>query len=304
MVQSEVDLLGLGDIITPSKVQEVPPNSRLHNNDLVPIPFEQALVPIPEPRIGHWTISPDRSMLLTQASQRHDILTHYDGNIGKVHHIENKGNASESFYKQQEAQNNIFAPDTHSKEHSLEYLGNKSFAPPPTLPPNTRGSTFDFTSLGDRRENKMDLPNMEKVLHSGRILGRISFKSLVMKNWKELFWIVYDYSQIIFFRCKEDYFEWAMNSHLEPSERDQLIKLSIDFERIMSHTGIRGYQCTVLKKKNYRCGVLHQFKVDSMTSFGPSLVAAFGSRSREDALQLHIIFKEMMKQSQDLRRGK
>jgi hypothetical protein len=302
MVQGEVDLLGLEDVRIPGNVNA---SSSYHrDNDLVPIPFESALVPISESRIGHWTLSPNQTSTLTQASQSQDILMQYDGRAGYRHHIDNKGNAAESFNKEQETPSNSFTPTTQANTRLSQYLGNQSFSPPPTMPTNLGVSNFDFVSLGTRREDKMDLPQIEKVLHSGRILGRISLKSLVMKNWKELFWIVYGHSQIIFFRCKEDYFEWVLNPYLGPTQRDQLVKLSIDFERDISPTGIKGYQCTVLKKKNYRCGDLHQFKVDSMTSFGPSLVAAFGSRSREDSLQLHIILKELMKQGQELRRGK
>lgn len=302
-MKGEVDLLGLDDIRIQSNENQ--PSSYHRDDDLIPIPFNRALIPISEPRIGHWTLSPNQtSTSLAQVSQSQDILMQYDGKNEYRHQIGNKGITTESYNKEHESQDKRFALTTHTNENFPKYLGNQNFAPPPSLPTNSRVSNFDFTSLGDRREAKIDVPQIENVLHSGRILGRISLKSLLTKNWKELFWIVYGHSQIIFFRCKEDYFEWALNTYLGPTQRDQLVKFSIDFERDVSLTGIKGYQCTVLKKKNYRCGGLHQFKVDSMTSFGPSLVAAFGSRSREDAMQLHIILKELMKQCQELRRGK
>ena len=41
----------------------------------------------------------------------------------------------------------------------------------------------------------------------------------------------------------------------------------------------------------------YQFKIDSMTTLGPSLVGAFASKDKHDAMQLHTLLQAMMQRS-------
>lgn len=295
MVEQEVDLLGLDNLFDSNNGTNP---SNLQNNIIVPIPFKNALVPVPEPRIGQWTTSPNTYQSSTPPFPIQDILLRFNENKNQ-NDIEHDKSTSQEL----RGQNHQMIPIAISNQHMNHYLGNKSFAPPPLLPPNISVPRFDFTTMDQNDERDATLPRLENVLHSGRIMGRVSLKSLVTKNWKELFWIVYQPANFICFRCKEDYFDWLLNSQLESTERSKLVKLHVDFQRDPS-SGIRGYQSTDIKKKTYRCGALHQFKLDSMTSFGPSLIAAFGSRSHEDAHQLHILLKELTRDTHIIRRGK
>jgi hypothetical protein len=41
----------------------------------------------------------------------------------------------------------------------------------------------------------------------------------------------------------------------------------------------------------------HQFKIDAMTLYGPSLVGAFASSDKEEIMKLHLLLSEMMRKS-------
>jgi len=83
-------------------------------------------------------------------------------------------------------------------------------------------------------------------------------------------------------------------------EREKRVKLKIDVEKDLA--GVKGYQITKVGEKNYRKGgLISQFKVDGMTSLGPSLVGAFGSTDSIQTSQLHSFLKEMIKSSSSSR---
>ena len=174
-------------------------------------------------------------------------------------------------------------------------LDDRTFCPPPPLPTQNNLVSFDFFA---ERDADFSLPSFERVMHAGKVLSRISIRSLITRSWREVFWIIYGTHQLIFFRCMRDYEEWLLNPCLSEAERMLLIKLKIDFEKDLSVTGIRGYQYTDVKPKSYRRrGILFQFKVDSMTSYGPSLVGAFASSDQKEIKKLQCLFYEMMKRS-------
>ena len=134
-------------------------------------------------------------------------------------------------------------------------LDDRTFAPPPPLPTQDNLVRFDF--MAERQANTSLLPSFEKVMHSGKVLSRISITSLITKKWKEMFWIIYGINCFIVFRSKKDYEEWLLNPYLSEAERKLLIKLKVDFEKDLSVTGVRGYKTTEVSMKQYRvCGVL------------------------------------------------
>jgi hypothetical protein len=129
-------------------------------------------------------------------------------------------------------------------------LDDRTFAPPPHLP--TKKNLVRFEFMAEREANVSLLPSFEKVMHSGKVLSRISIKSLITKKWKEVFWIIYGSSCLIVFRTTKDYEEWLLNPYLSETERQLLIKFKMDFEKDLSVTGIRGYKSTEARKKYYR----------------------------------------------------
>lgn len=95
------------------------------------------------------------------------------------------------------------------------------------------------------------LPDFDQVHHSGYVLARISFRTILIKKWKQCFWVTYGTNQILFFRSSSDFEDWLTNPYLSQPQRDFLVKLKVDFEGDMFKQGVRGYQVTTQRLKNY-----------------------------------------------------
>ena len=101
------------------------------------------------------------------------------------------------------------------------------------------------------------LPDQEKITHSGSILSRISLRSIFFKSWKPVVWITYGPYAIYFFRSNSDLEAWAMNPYLSQGQRDFLVKLKIDFVNDLNKAGVRSYEATALKYKQYKSEMLY-----------------------------------------------
>ena len=95
------------------------------------------------------------------------------------------------------------------------------------------------------------LPNFEEVTHSGYVLSRISFRTILIKKWKQTFWVSYGKNEILFFRSSADFEDWISNPYLSQGQRDFLVKLRVDFVEDLYKQNVRGYQVTNLRLKNY-----------------------------------------------------
>lgn len=95
------------------------------------------------------------------------------------------------------------------------------------------------------------LPDFEKVTHSGYVLSRISFRTILIKKWKQTFWVSYGTNQVLFFRSSADFEDWVSNPYLSQAQRDFLVKLKVDFVEDLYKQSVRGYQCTPQRLKNY-----------------------------------------------------
>lgn len=183
-------------------------------------------------------------------------------------------------------------------------LGNANIAPPPEFPieKDYTQSLFHVEET-DRVDDNMPPPSFDLIQHSGYCLARISFRTLLMKKWKQVFWICYgdiDHEHenslsLLFFKTKEIFEDWIMNPHLNSSQREKMVKLRVDFNNIADERlGVKGYQVSALKMKRYSSGgLLHQFKLDRWMDNGPSIAAAFGSESQKESEELHMIMREM-----------
>ena len=90
------------------------------------------------------------------------------------------------------------------------------------------------------------------LVHSGFVLCRISFRSILLKKWKQSFWVQHGPTSLLFFRSKADFDEWINNPYLNNSQRDFLVKLHIDFLGDMTKVNVRGYQVTHVRMKAYK----------------------------------------------------
>ena len=73
------------------------------------------------------------------------------------------------------------------------------------------------------------LPKAELVRHKGFVLSRISFRTIVMKKWKQTFWVQYGPHTMLWFRSQADFDDWLNNPYLLQAERNFLIKLAVNF---------------------------------------------------------------------------
>lgn len=174
-------------------------------------------------------------------------------------------------------------------------LDDPMFAPPPSppinmgIPDNTKDTPITST-----------LPSYSMVKHSGNILARISLKSIFLKKWRHIFWISYGDHNVLFFRSRTDFNEWATNPYLTDAERMNLVKLQIDLKNDVLQPGVRCYRATSVCKKAYgRWGLMHTFKLEQWMYYGPIIVGAFASSNRRESRSLLIILKEMIKREKN-----
>ena len=94
---------------------------------------------------------------------------------------------------------------------SNNVLDNPNVAPPPEMV-----STCAHQSIS-RFHNIVGLPSYTKICHSGFIMTRFDKTSLLIRKWRQTFWIFYD-NGLHFFQSKED-FKWLMNKFVKSYEK-------------------------------------------------------------------------------------
>jgi len=137
------------------------------------------------------------------------------------------------------------------------------------------------------------LPDYESITHAGYILSRISFRTILMKKWKQCFWITYGQSSILFFRSHSDFDDWLTNPYLTKNQRNFLIKLKLDLVKDLDNDNVKGYQCTKIMLKAYRNQILNQFKLERLMYYGSTVAAAFASPEKKEAKLLHSVIIEI-----------
>jgi hypothetical protein len=98
------------------------------------------------------------------------------------------------------------------------------------------------------------LPNLDDIVSSGHVLSRISFRTIVLKRWKQTYWVQYGPHTLLLFRSLADYQDWLTNPYHTAKMRDYLIKLKIDFCKDLLEPGVMGYQITQANRKGYERG--------------------------------------------------
>jgi len=121
------------------------------------------------------------------------------------------------------------------------------------------------------------LPKSEMVRKTGYILSRISFRTIVMKKWKQSFWVQYGPHTMLWFRSESDFDDWLNNPYHTQAQRNFLIKLAVNFAHDLYKPNVRGYQVTQCRTKSYGAKLVRQFKLERWMDYGPTIAAAFGS---------------------------
>jgi hypothetical protein len=127
-------------------------------------------------------------------------------------------------------------------------LEDPKFAP---KPPAVHGLSQALALSAHAPPGASRLPNFDEVSHSGYVLSRISFRTILIKKWKQTFWVTYGKSQVLFFRSSADFEDWISNPYLSQGQRDFLVKLKVDLLEDVLKQNVRGYQVTNMRLKNY-----------------------------------------------------
>lgn len=173
-------------------------------------------------------------------------------------------------------------------------LDDPKFAP---KPPAVHGLANAQALAQHAPPGSSTLPDFDLVTHSGYVLARISFRTILIKKWKQSFWITYGGNQVLFFRSSADFEDWISNPYLSQAQRDFLVKLRIDFVEDVHKQSVKGYQLTPQRLKNYNNKMLHQFKLERWMDYGPTIAAAFASPNEREVRNLRTVFTELKKKS-------
>eukprot|EP00531_Pseudo-nitzschia_arenysensis_P017738 CAMPEP_0116127224 /NCGR_PEP_ID=MMETSP0329-20121206/6733_1 /TAXON_ID=697910 /ORGANISM="Pseudo-nitzschia arenysensis, Strain B593" /LENGTH=586 /DNA_ID=CAMNT_0003621323 /DNA_START=50 /DNA_END=1810 /DNA_ORIENTATION=+ len=140
------------------------------------------------------------------------------------------------------------------------------------------------------------LPKAELVGKKGYVLSRISFRTIVMKKWKQSFWVQYGGHTMLWFRNEQDFNDWLNNPYHTQMQRNFLIKLAINFVHDLYKPNVRGYQVTQCRTKPYGNNkVIRQFKLERWMDYGPTIAAAFGSYDSKEVDACREAIVECMK---------
>ena len=139
------------------------------------------------------------------------------------------------------------------------------------------------------------LPNAELVRKKGFVLSRISFRTIVMKKWKQSFWVQYGPHTMLWFRSDSDFNDWLNNPYHNQAQRNFLIKLAVNFVHDLYKPSVRGYQVTQSRTKTYGSKMIRQFKLERWMDYGPTIAAAFGSYNPKEVDDLRQAIVECMR---------
>ena len=131
---------------------------------------------------------------------------------------------------------------------------NDDIAPPP--PPTPGRQHAEYLSQTSAPPGASPLPLPSLVRHSGYVLSRISFRTILLRKWKQTFWIQYGPTQLLFFRTHADYQDWLNNPYHSQQARDFLVKLRVDFVSDLKKPSVMGYQVTQIRRKPYGRNVM------------------------------------------------
>ena len=130
---------------------------------------------------------------------------------------------------------------------------NADIAPPPPMPPGRENAEFLSRNQG---QITSPLPRPSLVLHAGYVLARISFRTVLLRKWKQTFWIQYGPTQLLFFRSYSDFGDWLNNPYHSAKAREYLVKLRVDFVSDLKKKSVMGYQVTQIRRKPYGKNVM------------------------------------------------
>ena len=147
------------------------------------------------------------------------------------------------------------------------------------VPPESPVNKYSQLLAQNAPAGAAPLPKGDLIVKSGFVLSRISFRTIMMKKWKQCFWVQYGPHTMLWFRSHADFNDWLNNPYLTQNQRNYLIKLAVNFVHDLYKPNVRGYQVTQPRSKAYGRKVLKQFKLERWMDYGPTIAAAFASQN-------------------------
>mmetsp|Transcript_12994 Transcript_12994/g.18621 ORF Transcript_12994/g.18621 Transcript_12994/m.18621 type:complete len:642 (-) Transcript_12994:116-2041(-) len=203
----------------------------------------------------------------------------------------NNNNTNSNNHERRKADGEYYGRNHHQPSTSTstssslpQYDKNADIAPPPPITPARPHAEYLAKQTSSSRTGSSatsPLPKPNLVVHSGYVLSRISFRTVLMRKWKQTFWIQYGPTQLLFFRTFSDYEDWLNNPYHTQKARDFLVKLRVDFVSDLKKTSVMGYQVTQIRRKPYGKNVMLHFKLERWMDYGPTIAAAFAAREEE-----------------------
>lgn len=192
-----------------------------------------------------------------------------------------------------------YALETYNHEAQQQQLANggapTEMVPFQAQPEMHHVNKYSSVLANTAPEDAAPLPQGEKVLKSGYVLSRISFRTILLKKWKQTYWVQYGPHTMLWFRSHADFDDWLNNPYHTQQQRNFLIKLAVNFVHDLYKPNVRGYQVTQARSKQYKKKFLRQFKLERWMDYGPTIAAAFASHDPKEVDELRQAIVECMR---------
>mmetsp|Transcript_33468 Transcript_33468/g.49232 ORF Transcript_33468/g.49232 Transcript_33468/m.49232 type:complete len:265 (+) Transcript_33468:66-860(+) len=152
--------------------------------------------------------------------------------------------------------------------------------PPTTSFPNSPRRThktlrYSLMLAETAPDNASPLPNADDILACGFVLARLSVRTIMMKKWKQTYWVQYGPTSLLIFRSVIDCEDWLTNPYHTQKMRDFLVKGRFDFSGGSGKLNGLKYLVTQTKTKSQgRLDNMSQFKLERIKEFGAAIVVA------------------------------
>ena len=104
----------------------------------------------------------------------------------------------------------------------------------------------------DIPKNASPLPEESDIGENGYASTRMSIKRKISKEWRLIYYAVFNFSSLYIFRSKEDFEDWKENPYHNQEERNFLVKYQFNFlQEFMNDKKLKGYKQTEIRKKVY-----------------------------------------------------
>jgi len=251
------------------KIPFPPPPPQSQEFSLAPPPQQQQYQAPPQAPQG-FSVAPETQIVLAQAPQQYQKQQQQEQQM-TYSNSSNYGNDNRSLVSAPPTTVVVHDDDDDDGSKSASTYNQQNSGSP-------RNPYSNALAVQVQGSNSAGLPKAALVGKRGFVLSRISFRTIVMKKWKQSFWVQYGGHTMLWFRSQGDFDDWLNNPYHTQMQRNFLVKLAVNFVHDLYKPNVRGYQVTQCRTKPYgKNKVIRQFKLERWMDYGPTIAAAFGS---------------------------